>query len=28
MNNGIFREGKYTKEAIFKDTEIIDSTKI
>jgi hypothetical protein len=28
MNDGIFREGKYTKDAIFKDTEIIDSKKI
>ena len=28
MNDGIFREGKYTKSAVFKDTEIITSTKI
>jgi len=28
MYNGIFREGKYTKDAVFKDTEIINSKKI
>ena len=28
MYNGIFREGKYTKDAEFKDTEIVNSTKI
>ena len=28
MNDGIFREGKYTKSAVFKDTEIVNSTKI
>lgn len=28
MFNGIFREGKYTKDAVFKDTEIVNSTKI
>jgi hypothetical protein len=28
LTNGIFREGKYTKEAKFIDTEIINSTKI
>ena len=28
MFDGIFREGKYTKDAVFKDTEIVNSKKI